>query len=324
MTTPTPPPQMVTVDKTKAIAILASITALIVSLLALLNVNDPGSGTSASASSAPSPVVSSSSPTPSASTAVTGCLARLAACGYPDATNTGAHGTLTPHAGKLVTTADGQIVENLDIAGCLQIVNKNVTVRNVKVEGGCTYSLDTSKATGPTTISDVTVIGSSGQAATVVLREGTATRLDVSGGNDGVKIWGSGAVVFSDSYVHNLTRTTGSHDDAVQVQSGGDVALQHLTLLPFDGTDPMNSCLQIGALTGNLASLTMAASICDGGNYSVLANSTGVGSTVTAGPIVISGNRFGTDYRYGTHAHLGPPLNTTWSGNVDDATGNPL
>lgn len=322
MTTPTPPPapgSTVTLDKAKLATILASILALVLSVIALVN---GGGNTTSIASDSSSPVVSSSAPqSPSSAPAQARCLAALADCGYPDASSTGAKGQLTVHVGKLVTSKDGQVVENLDIQGCLQVVNKNVTVQNVKIEGGCTYSLDTSKATGPTTISDVTVLATSGQAAAVVLRDGTATRLDVSGGNDGVKIWGGAAVTFADSYVHDLTRTTGSHDDAVQVQSGGDVVLQHLTLLPFDGTDPMNSCVQIGALTGNLASLTMTASICDGGNYSINANNTGVGTTVTAGPLTFTGNRFGTDYRYGVKAHLGAPLSTTWSNNVDDTTG---
>jgi hypothetical protein len=58
---------------------------------------------------------------------------------------------------------------------------------------------------------------------------------------------------------------------------------------------------------------------CDGGNYSVNANGSNGGAT-----IVVSGERFGRDYRYGVSANLGSPFRTTWTNNVDDATGQPV
>jgi hypothetical protein len=198
-----------------------------------------------------------------------------------------------------------------------------VVIRNVKIEGGCNASLDTSTATGHTTITDVTVFATSGQSAAVILRDATIIRANLTGGQDGIDAWGGlgNHDVVQDTYIHNLTRSSTSHDDTLQV-SGGDQTFTHNTLLPFDGTDPMNACLQIGALQGDLAQLTFAGNLCDGGNYSINANNTNVGGTITAGPLHFTNNRFGTDYRYGTQTHLGAPFTTTWSGNIDDATGN--
>jgi len=130
--------------------------------------------------------------------------------------------------------------------------------------------------------------------------------------------------VVQDSSIHNLGRNVAidSHDDTIQT-SGGDETFRHNTLLPYDGTDPMNSCLQIGDLQGSLSQLTFANNLCDGGNYSINANANNVKlGKVTAGPLTFIGNRFGRDYRYGVKTNLGSPFHTSWSSNVDDATGN--
>jgi hypothetical protein len=127
-----------------------------------------------------------------------------------------------------------------------------------------------------------------------------------------------------DSYVHDLTRASGSHDDTIQITSGA-ATFQHNTLLAFNGSDPMNSCLQVGDLAGNVPQLTFANNLCDGGNYSINANGTSTAAgKVTAGLFTFSGNRFGRDYRYGVKANIGSPFHATWSGNIDDATGNAL
>ena len=282
-------------------------------------------------SSTPTPTQSSaptsSAPTSSAPapTASKGCLAKPSACGYPDATNTGARGTLTP-SGTIKSTTDGQVIKNLDITGYIQVTSANVTIENVRITGGNLFgAIDLHNATGHTTITDVTVISTSAQLAGMTIRNATITRANISGGQDGIDAWGGlGPNVVRDSYIHNLGRNTAidSHDDTIQT-SGGDETFTHNTLLPFDGTDPMNSCLQIGDLQGSLSQLTFSNNLCDGGNYSINANANNVKlGKVTAGPLTFAGNRFGRDYRYGVKTNLGSPFSTSWSGNVDDATGN--
>ena len=122
------------------------------------------------------------------------------------------------------------------------------------------------------------------------------------------------------SLLHPRLRASGSHNDTVQVLGGGNVTLSHDTLKAFTNGDPMNACLQVGEINGSgLKTVTMTNSYCDGGNYSVNANGSNGGAT-----LVITGNRFGTGYRYGIDANLGSPFRTTWTDNVDDATGQPV
>jgi hypothetical protein len=259
-----------------------------------------------------------------------GCVADPSGCGYPDASNTGASGSLTA-SGSITSTTDGQVIKNLFVTGYIKVTSANVVIENVKVVGGDMFgAIDTQGATGHTTVSDVTLIASVSQLAGMTVRDTTIERANISGGQDGIDLWGGlgDHNVVEDSYIHDLSRSAAddSHDDTLQT-SGGTETFIHNTLLPFNGSDPMNSCLQIGALQGNLGSLTFSSNLCDGGNYSLNANSSGIGavlkgSVLTAGPLTYTNNRFGSDYRFGVQIHLGSPFHTTWTGNIDDTTGN--
>lgn len=328
----TPTPTWTTFPKAAVVAAIAALIAALTALSAWLSgsggssIVTPSAPASSPVGSPSSSSVASPSPSPSVA-ALTLCGAQLAACGYPDASTTGAHGTLTVHVGKYVTSKDGEVVKDLDIQGCLQVVNANVVVEDVKVEGGCTYSLDTHTATGPTSISDVTVLATGSQAAAAYLKDVTATRLDVSGGNDLVKA--AGATTLTDSYLHDATRISGSHDDVIQIVSGGPYTFDHDVLLAYTGGtegqwaagvgDPMNACIQIGALNADIAGLALTNSLCDGGNYSI--NGGDGGGYVVKGE-TFTGDRWGPDYRYGVHRGLS--AGAIWSGNVLDATGSAI
>ncbi|HEY0869890.1 MAG TPA: hypothetical protein VGD55_05810, partial [Acidothermaceae bacterium] len=152
----------------------------------------------------------------------------------------------------------------------------------------------------------------------------TVTGLNAAGGNDVFDTWG-GTTTIVDSYLHDPTRNVAgtSHDDDFQL-TGGTATLTHDTLIAPIAAQA-NSCIQLGDLSGSSNGVTLANSLCDGGNYSINANGTAVTSgTVTCGQLVFTGDRFGTDYRYGVKTNLGAPFTTTWSGNVDDTTGNPV
>jgi hypothetical protein len=266
------------------------------------------------------------SPTPSSSAvSATHCLKTPSACGWPDATNTGAHGTLTA-SGSITSTTDGQVIRNLNVTGFIKVTSANVIIENVKVTGGDALGgIDLHQATGHTTISDVTVIVTPSQTAAMTIHDATVIRADLSGGQDGIDAWGGGGAnpfnVVQDSYIHGLQRSSTSHDDTLQT-SGGDETFVHNTLIPFTAGDPMNSCLQIGALQGDLAQLTFTGNLCDGGNYSINANNSGIPATHKAGPLTFTNNRFGTDYRYGIKTHIGSPFVTTWTGNTLDTDGS--
>jgi hypothetical protein len=283
-------------------------------------------------SAAPNTVQVSNTPSASATsspplTATKNCLAKPTVCGFPDASTTGFRGPLKA-TDSISTTTDGQVIKNVEIHGFIKVTSANVTIENVRIVGGAQLgAIDLHLATGHTTITDVTIVATSDQLAGMTLRNATVTRADISGSQDGIDSWGGpGATVVQDSYIHDLNRNRAidSHDDTLQI-SGGNQTFKHNTLLPYDGIDPMNSCLQIGDLQGDLVQLTFADNLCNGGNYSVNANANNVkAGKVTAGPLTFTANRFGRDYRYGVKIHIGSPFHVTWSHNVDDLTDKPV
>jgi Domain of unknown function (DUF4082) len=281
--------------------------------------------TSASPTASPNPSLSSSS----SSSGQLNCLTRLAACGYPDASTTGAHGTLTAFAGTFTTTTDGQVVADLNISGTLNVVNKNVTVRDVKA----TALVDTGSGA---TFTDISVVATGGPGIAAQFRDATVTRADISGGNDNVRI--AGVVTITDSYLHAPIRNAAgnSHDDCIQILAGGGT-VTHSTLIANNGSDFNNSGFQFGEQSGSETPITFTDDLFDGGNYTLSAN---YGSTTPnsdpaapnsafAGPhpfasISVTGSRFGAHTRYGVllPSMRTPPSGTfTWTNNIMDATG---
>lgn len=153
----------------------------------------------------------------------------------PDASTTGAYGTLTPYKGDLVITTPGTVVEGLDVSGTLRIKADRVTVRRTTVRGGdrgpgyrgailMALAGDQKGAV----IEDVTVrpshpvVGMNG----IQVSSATVTRADVSGSTDGVVAYGDD-VTLQGSWVHDLRhyaqdppQKDGSHDDALQIEGG--------------------------------------------------------------------------------------------------------
>jgi len=266
------------------------------------------------------------SPAPSGqSSSTTGCVAHPSSCGYPDATNTGASGTLTP-SGPINSTTDGEVIANLAVSGHITVTSANVTIKNVRIVGdNGLAAIDAHAATGPLTIDHVTISYPQGvyPISAGAIWGGnalTVTASDISGSPDGIDASGR-SVLIQDNWIHNLqyNAAKATHDDDIQTL-GGDVTIRHNTL---DATAPAsNSCLQIGNLLGSLSQLTFANNLCNGGGYSINANPANVLSgVVKAGTLTFVGNRFGTAYRYGVSAHLVAPFVVVWNSNVDDATG---
>lgn len=68
----------------------------------------------------------------SGSTGTSHCFSSPHACGYPDQTNTGASGNLTP-SGSITVSTNGSVVKDKEVSGKITINASNVTIENVKV-----------------------------------------------------------------------------------------------------------------------------------------------------------------------------------------------
>ena len=152
-------------------------------------------------------------------------------------------------------------------------------------------------------------------------------RCDISGGEDTIHLGYATYIV--DSYLHDLERREGSHNDILQIGGGVGVVVSHCTLLAArrlpdgqglefgdGGYDPFNAVLMATNTAGPVSDVVIEDSLVDGGNYTINDN------WQTAYPVenlIVRGCRFGRHFRYGPKDLEGPAW--TWENNVWDDTG---
>ena len=266
----------------------------------------------------------SAAPSPSATSKPVGTSAptggSVATGAFPNASNTGVPKGITLKAsGSLVITKAGTVISGLNIDGCVDVEAANVSIVNSKItcsrSGTAVHVFDGASLT--MTNSEIDGAGRTDQC--VGCDNYTLQGVNIHDCVDGIKM-GSNDVI-EGSYVHDLVRLSGTHNDAIQTQGGSNDVVKDNTLMAYNAAtdDPMNAAIQTGTLNQNLSNVVVEHNYMDGGNYTVNA-----GATSTAGysikGYVFKDNVFGTDYRYGVVDGLGSGI-TFDSSNVMAATG---
>jgi hypothetical protein len=233
----------------------------------------------------------------------------LSACGKPKPGphNTGvpAGTTLTP-SGSIRVEEDGAIVEDLDIAGEIQILANNVTIRRVRIRSGDYYPIRyfDNDNTG-LVIEDSEIEGTSDDAtASMSFANYTARRLNIHGAADGFKA--DSEVLIEDSWIHDLRNGPDQHNDGVQSTGGANVTLRNNWI-----SGASNAAVQTGDLGGATENLTIECNWLGGGGYTL--NIRGTGATVPVNTKIIN-NVFTRDSAYGPWTLDDP--NPTISGNT--------
>ena len=196
-------------------------------------------------------------------TSTSHCYSSPHTCGYPDATNTGASGTLTP-SGSITVSTNGAVVKDKEITGKITINASNVTIENVKIvqtaTGSGTQAISNNGSGN--LIRDVTAGGPGSGANTIE----AAVR-----GFDGVTlerdyfyncnecVQGGGTV--KDSYMVVSSIYTGAHAEDIYICSD-TINVNHSTLI--------NAVNQTATVFGD--------TICGGGNKFTVTNSLLAGS----------------------------------------------
>ncbi len=218
--------------------------------------------------------------------------------GYPGPHNTGVPlGTELQESGSVTASEDGQVVENLDIDGCISVKADDVVIRNVRVR--CEHKQRAIVVEGSRTglvVEDSEIDG--GGTAQVAIGWGNYTlrRVNVHNIVDGPRL-GSGVTV-EDSWIHDMVRNDDYHSDALQANGGSGIVVRHNTLVPTDTStgDVLNAAVQLGAEadSGELTDVTIEDNYLDGGNYTInVRDDDGISE------VVLRNNRFGTSARYG-------------------------
>lgn len=145
-------------------------------------------------------------------------------CVKPDATNTGATGTLTTYTGPTTITANGTVVENKRVSGGLVVQGDNVTIRNVEAPGGVFvqqgHNATIEKLTGSS------VVNSSSNGLKVLksnlgfVDDGDSLHIT---SDSGVYIDG---VVIKNNWIHDPRPPAGAHYDGLQVRGAKNVTVE--------------------------------------------------------------------------------------------------
>jgi hypothetical protein len=246
----------------------------------------------------------------------TGCVANLAKCALPDASNTGVRaGTaLSVINGDYTISDNGAVVDGKEIRGCVTVRAANVTIKNSKiVANGCFYGIN--NLGGGLTVSDVDLTCGNANGTGITATNFTVIRANIHGCENGLNVGGN--VTVQDSYIHDLFDGNGAHTDGAQFNQGAsNITFTHNTIISpapggtsaiimWDEGDPQNKDVLI---SGNLLA---------GGTYTLYcprSNSTNVR---------ILNNRFGP-FEYGESNGCSGGHVAAFTGNVKDGTGAPL
>lgn len=228
---------------------------------------------------------------------------------WPDATTTGFKGnpdTLQSRNAWKVTTP-GAVIEYLRIDASDQgliIDAPNVTVRHVIIDAGI-WGIDALGTSDGLVVQDATIIGGLQAGIGIDHSDGwLVERVNLYGGNDGIKPGGSGVV--RDSYIHDLGQIgSDPHNDAMQFGNARGITIDHNRM---DCRD--TSCIAMFEGQATYQDVTIEDNLMGGAGYTIYAG----GSTGTG--IVIRNNTIGSyGYQHPVTDWVSKPGNV-FSGNV--------
>jgi hypothetical protein len=276
--------------------------------------NPTPSGSAGASASAPAGSATTGGGTGSTNNGLRGCAANPGGCGYPTTASAGvpAGKALTVVNGGMEITTDGQVVDGVEIRGCVDVNASNVTIRNSRIVGQCSYGIDTYNSNS-VTIERVEINCSVGRGTGIAGPNFAAKAVHIHDCENGLEINSNSSIV--DSVIAAREGASEAHGDGIQSQGGNNVTIRHNTLLE---TNPVTSAI-ITNPTKN-SSWLIEDNLLGGGAYTLYCPEQGTN-------FVVRNNRFvqaktGTLYSaaYGlTDAcnHSG----VTWTGNYRDGDG---
>lgn len=251
----------------------------------------------------------------------TNCMPKLTTCGYPTLATAGLDPTapaLTPVTSYMDTTANDQVIENLDITGCIIVHHTGVIVRNVKIHGDCFYGIIVDS--GSVTITRSEVSCDDGLDSGIGFDNWSADAIYVHDCENGVLMENNSTL--TNSVITGWENGPLSHGDLVQYFAGSNTVLTGNLLV---ATNPMTSAFIADG--GGVDNVVISNNFFGGGAYTAYCAELPVTNWS------ITGNRFyplaetpDLDRR-SPHWGMTSACDTsgiTWSGNYVDSTGATL
>jgi len=245
--------------------------------------------------------------------------------GFPTLGDTGPAGPLQA-SGPITADQPGAVIENLDVAGEINVVAPDVTLRNIRLHGGsATWLLVVRNDTGTTTLDHVSVEAEPGAAVEHGIFQVGNGRLAVRdsrilGTQDGCAC-ASGSI--TDSYVRLGRSQHGSHNDGIQSGGGSGLLIRHNTILNPNG---QTSAIALFEEFGPQVDVTVERNLLAGGGYTIYAgdgarrpSAVRVVGNVFSRRFFRSGGAFGP-----ATAWCGGCPGAVWAHNVWEGTGEPV
>jgi hypothetical protein len=214
---------------------------------------------------------------------------------FPSADTTGVPaGTSLRRTGSLTVSTNGQVLSGLDIRGCVTVSASDVIIRKSRITCAGRFSIRTIGAKN-LVVEDVEIDGGGVNTAAVCCSDYTLRRVEIRNIIDGPRLGDRTTV--ENSWIHQLVRVDGSHNDTLQTTGGSGIVIRGNRLDAYNAStdDPFNACLMIGSTTSPIvADLSYERNYCNGGNYSI-----GIRQDLTARNVRLQANAYGRDHRYG-------------------------
>ncbi|GAB7190142.1 hypothetical protein NUM3379_08480 [Kineococcus sp. NUM-3379] len=224
--------------------------------------------------------------------------ARGIPAGFPGPHDTGVPlGTELEPSGSVSATTDGQVLEDLDVDGCISVKADDVVIRRVRVRCAEKERAITIEGERENLLVEDSEIDGRGSTEVAIGWGGyTLRRVNVHSTFDGPRL-GSG-VTIEDSWIHDIVRRDDVHGDAAQSTGAEGVLVRGNSMNPTNTRtdDPLNAAVQLGSEnrgTG-LSDVLIEGNYLDGGNYTV-----NVRGDAEVDGVRIRGNVFGDGARYG-------------------------
>lgn len=219
---------------------------------------------------------------------------------------------------SIVVSEDGEVVENLDVAGNIKVMADDVTIRNVRVRSSSdAYGIDVTKGHHGTVIEDVEVeVGLNNTSANAAIggigdHQGSAgtsagsnvvvRRSYLHGSGDGIKAANYG--LYEGNRIE-MRRGDGSvkHIDGIQASgSSGWTARRNLIVEPYSSGH--NSAIFAQPYTGkrdtSISNIRIEDNWVNGGTYTIQLGKAKNGEEGLVSDVTIDGNVFYGDFKYG-------------------------
>jgi hypothetical protein len=227
--------------------------------------------------------------------------------------------SLLEPAGSITSSFEGQVIENVDVTGRILIRHNNVTVRNFRVTATGLYGINVFGDLSGILLEYGQVLEAS--SALIIGNGFTARYLDLAeSGSDAIKPGGN--VVVEQSWVHNLGTSPGSHADGVQIVGGSNMVFRNNFFdMPVNLAGyRSNAAFIIDNSVNHVSDILIQGNWLNGGNFTMYVLDKSDSEHAHPEGVVIVGNWFGRDYRFGLRSITDTEL-VKWSDNRWGDTG---